>query len=225
MTCCVVGLLIFAGVRWARRLLGSERNDMHAHCAPMATRPVPGGISEASLRPVLAKSPAVGHKASIGLFLYFAAGIGVYLVAVMVLLWTGAAQSVGAPLAWVLRTGCYLGLLLAAVCLSRPRQRLDARKRAGWALIAVGAAIFELGVLDMHLFGVIQIAHGNPLWDIAFHNVGAGLSRHLFAAARGRWTQCDLEPIVEIDPDERATVGVGLRRSANASNPIGASRN
>ena len=176
MTCCVVGLLIFAGVRWARRLLGSERNDMHAHCAPMATRPVPGGISEASLRPVLAKSPAVGHKASIGLFLYFGAGIGVYLVAVMVLLWTGAAQSVGAPLAWILRTGCYLGLLLAAVCLSRPRQRLDARKRAGWALIAVGAAIFELGVLDMHLFRVIQIAHGNPLWDIVFHNVGPALA-------------------------------------------------
>lgn len=80
------------------------------------------------------------------------------------------------PLAWVLRTGCYLGLLLAAVCLSRPRQRLDARKRAGWALIAVGAAIFELGVLDMHLFGVIQIAHGNPLWDIVFHNVGPALA-------------------------------------------------
>jgi hypothetical protein len=176
MTCCVVGLLIFAGVRWARRLLGSAPTEMHAHFAPMASRPAPGEVPEASRRPVRAESPAVAREAPAGLFAYFAAGIAVYLIALMVLLWTGAAQSVGGPLAWVVRTGCYLGLLLAAVRLSRPRQRLDARRGAAWALIAVGAAIFELGVLDMHLFGVIEVAHGNPLWDIAFHNFGPALA-------------------------------------------------
>jgi hypothetical protein len=107
---------------------------------------------------------------------YFAAGTALYLVAVMVLLWTRAAQSVGGTFAWVARTGCYLGLLLTAVGLSRSGQRLDAWRGVGWALIAVGAAIFELGLLDMHLFGVIQIAHGNPLWDIVFHNFGPMLA-------------------------------------------------
>jgi hypothetical protein len=125
---------------------------------------------------VLAASPALVRKEPVGLFQYFAAGIALYLVALMVLLWTGAAQSVGGPLAWGVRTGCYLGLLLVAVRLSRPRQRLDARRGAAWALIAVGAAVFELGVLDMHLFGVIEIAHGNPLWDIVFHNFGPALA-------------------------------------------------
>jgi hypothetical protein len=42
-------------------------------------------------------------------------------------------------------------------------------------------------------------------------------SWRLFAAARRRWAQCDLGSIVEIDLDERATVGVGRCRSANAA--------
>ncbi len=171
MTCCIVGLLILAVVRGARRVLGFGHDDISVLFAPTARRPPPGSTLTVSPGAVAEPKPAKPWPGT-RLFEYAAFGIAIYMVAVTVLLWTGAAQNTGSPLAWIVRTGFYIALILGAVRLARSSVRSDARRDASWMLIAIGAAFFEFSLLDMHAFGLIQIAHGDTSWDIVFHNFG-----------------------------------------------------
>ena len=45
----------------------------------------------------------------------------------------------------------------------------------GALLLVVGAVIFELGVLDMHVFGLYDF-EANRLWDFTFHAAGPALA-------------------------------------------------
>jgi hypothetical protein len=175
MACCIVGLLILVSVRRARWVLGFRRNDISVPFAPPARRPPPGGAPSLFPEPV-AEPHIAKRRPATGLFDYAALGMTIYVVAVTVLLWTGVAQNTGSPLGWIIRTGCYIALILAAVRLARSSVRSDTPRDASWMVIVIGAVFFEFGVLDMHAFGLIQIGHGDVLWDIVFHNFGPALA-------------------------------------------------
>jgi uncharacterized membrane protein len=42
-----------------------------------------------------------------------------------------------------------------------------------FALIGAGAAWLALGIVDMHVFALFELAHGRLLWDVAFHSSGS----------------------------------------------------
>ena len=43
---------------------------------------------------------------------------------------------------------------------------------AGTLLVIIGAVIFELGVIDMHVFRLFEIDHENIVGDMVFHSAG-----------------------------------------------------
>jgi hypothetical protein len=169
MTCCILGLLILMTVGRLRRAVGGGAPTPMLF-APVAQRPAPGQPMAA---PVIAES---GAPASAAVFGYAAFGMALCLVAVPVLAWTGALENTGSAAMWLLRGACYVALIAIAVLLSRSVPVFRNIRGAGWLLVVLGAVIFETGVLDMHLFGIIGVDHSNLLGDFVFHNVGPALA-------------------------------------------------
>lgn len=165
MTCCIVALLILSVVGRVRRAFG--RADAPMLFAPVARRPAPGQTLTAPV-PAGAEPP----PATAVVFRYAAAGIAGCLVAVPLLVWAGVLENTGSPARWLLRAASYLTLIAVALMLSRAVPLGRTARGTGWLLIAVGAVVFETGVLDMHVFGLIEADHESLLGDIVFHNVG-----------------------------------------------------
>lgn len=175
MVCCLTFGALLAVFRRTWLLLTGRRPERVARFAPVAYRPAPG-------EPMPAMCPQEALPAAIPLMRWAAAGVVLYLVAVGVLLWLEVAGSEASAAVWVLRTALYLAVLLLALRLARssiPRERL-----APWALITVGLVCFELGILDMHLFALLEI--GSPLGDLAFHGlpVAAALAGAILLPSR-----------------------------------------
>lgn len=169
MTCCVIGLLILAIVGRFRRAVG--RAEAPALFAPVAQRPVPGQTLVAPM-PAEPEPP----QGSAAVFRYAASALALCLVAMPVLVWAGLLENTGSLGMWLLRVACYLALIAVAVVLSRSLAGLRNARGTGWRLLVTGAVLFEAGVMDMHVFGVIKVEHGNSLADIIFHNVGPVLA-------------------------------------------------
>ena len=174
MTCCIVGLLIMMAVGRVRRALGGapSDDDISTLFAPVARRPAPGDESPVPAAPVHADHAAP----AVTVFRYAAVGIGLCLIAAPVLVWTGFAVNTAALQTWLLRSALYLAVILAAVVLGRTAAVLRAPKGAGALLIVVGVIVFELGLVDMHVFGLFDIEAGGLVGDMVFHNVGPALA-------------------------------------------------
>jgi hypothetical protein len=180
MTCCIVGLLILMAVGRIRRALGHGETTMLF--APVAQRPAPR-LAETG-PPATAQRPSAGlvdvdrglRADSVAVFRYAAVGIALCLIAAPALVWSGAAVNTGSAAAWLLRSCLYLVIIVAAVGLGRSAVVLRAPRGAGSLLIVVGVIAFELGLIDMHVFGLFDFVGTNVLPDLVFHNAGPVLA-------------------------------------------------
>lgn len=174
MTCCIVGLLIMMAVGRLRQAIGGARGDAEVLFAPVAHRPGPG---EQRLAPAAAVPDHTGyhHKpASASLFQYAAVGIALSLVLAPVLVWIGVAVNTTGLQIWILRSGLYLTVLVAAVAFGRTVVVLRVPRGAASLLIVAGVIVFELGLADMHVFRLFDI--DGLTGDMVFHNVGPALA-------------------------------------------------
>lgn len=176
MTCCIVGLLIMMAVGRIRRALGGGARDADVVFAPVARRPAPGQVL-----PGLPALPLPGCEpapvpAGAPIFRYAAVGIALCLIAAPALVWTGVAVNAAAVQTWLVRSALYLAVIIAAVVLGRTATVLRAPAGAASLLIVVGVIVFELGLIDMHLFRLFDIAAGGLLGDMIFHNAGPALA-------------------------------------------------
>lgn len=162
MTCCIVGFLILAAIGRTRRLFG--RGQASALFAPMAQRPAPG-------QKVAAIATATQPRQGGPVLAYCALGIAFCLVGTPTLVFAGSAQNTGSMWMWLLRSGIYLGVIVAALRLRRSVAIWSAPRGVGTLLIIVGSVIFELGFLDMHVFRLFSLG-GNLLAGLVFHNIG-----------------------------------------------------
>jgi len=173
MTCCIVGLLIFAVVGRARRAFGGGASDTTTLFAPVAQWPAPGQAVAASM---VAGIDADRPPKTAAVFRYCALGIAICLIATPTLVFSGVMENTGAPALWLLRSSCYLALMVVLIKLGRSATILRAYRGVGTLLMVVGAVIFELGVIDMHVFRLFEIHHGNSMGDLVFHNAGPALA-------------------------------------------------
>lgn len=169
MTCCIVGLLILSVVNRIRRAVGG-RVEEPALFAPVARRPAPG---ETVLQPV-AVAPAELPQPPVDspVLRYCALAIALCLVVYPLLAYTGKVDNTGSVLAWALRSGLYVAAAVAALSLSRSGPVWRATRGAGTLLIVAGAVVFELGMLDMHVFRLFAVDSSNILALMVFHNAG-----------------------------------------------------
>lgn len=168
MVCCIVGLVVLVVVGRVRRLLGLTRSGGEVVLfAPVASRPAPGQAPALESAPVAEAVPGV-----VSVLRYCALAVAVCLVGVPLLVLGGVVQNTGSAAAWLARSACYLGVILAAVVFSRSIPVWRAPRGAGTLLIVLGAVVFELGVLDMHAFGLFDFAGDDLVGDMVFHNLG-----------------------------------------------------
>lgn len=192
MICCIVGLLILTTVGRLRRLVGLRTGENTVLFAPVAQRPAAGQAVFAPAAPATEPAePAVApRRPDPNVFGYAGTGVAVGLVAGPLLVWSGAAENTGSTADWLLRGLCYLAVIVVAAMLSRSASIWRLPRGAGPLLIVVGAVIFEIGLLDMHVFGILAMhdhagnmpghthgaVHANMLADMIFHGVGPALA-------------------------------------------------
>lgn len=168
MTCCIVGLFILAVVGRVRRAVGLAPDEEQSLFAPVAQRAAPGQT--------LAAACAAGSTArptGAPVFRYAALAVALCLTVVPLLAWAGVVENTGSTPTWAARGVCYLLLIALAVTLSRG-PFWPTRRGVGWLLVVAGAVIFETGVLDMHVFRVVEVE--SLPGDMVFHNVGPALA-------------------------------------------------
>ena len=170
MTCCIVGLLIFAVAGRIRRVFGGGADDTSMLFAPVAQRPAPGQSMTAYVFGVV--DVGVDRPQTSVVLRYCSIGIALCLIGAPALVWSGFLVNTGSPASWLLRGGCYLVLAVVAFRLSRSVTIVRARSGAGTLLVIVGAVIFESGVIDMHVFRLFEIDHENIVRDMVFHSAG-----------------------------------------------------
>lgn len=195
MTCCIVGLLLLTVVGRLRRIFGGRAGEP-ALFAPVARRPA-AGQDPAAVAALNSEPAARMRPATANVLRYCTFGIIVCLVGVPVLVWTGALHNTGSATGWLLRCACYLAAVIAAAALSRSGTIWRAPAGVGTLLIVVGAVIFELSVIDMHIFGVIDIDPRDMLAYALFHNIGPVLAMVgglLLYGSMGRTATSDRSP-------------------------------
>jgi hypothetical protein len=94
------------------------------------------------------------------------------MIGTPVLVWAGTVQNTGSATGWLLRSACYLAVIVAAMALGRSGTIWRAPAGVGTMLIIVGAVVFELSIIDMHVFRVIDIDSRDILPYMLFHNIG-----------------------------------------------------
>ena len=170
MICCLVGLLILTVVGRLRRVVGLGRDPAPLVFAPVACRPAAGEAPRELIdRPGVDAGPP-----PVSVLRYAALAVAACLVGIPLLVICGVVENTGSATAWLLRSVCYLAVIVAAVMLSRSMSIWRASRGAGAMLIVAGAVVFETGVLDMHVFRIIEIE--NLTGDMVFHNVGPALA-------------------------------------------------
>lgn len=179
MTCCIVGLLIMMAAGRIRQAISgapSPHGDRDAEVlfAPVARRPGPGADRLAPAAAVPAHTDRDSRPAPASVFQYCAVGIALSLIVAPVLVWIGVAVNTAGVHTWLLRSGLYLAVIAAAVAFGRTAGVLRVPRGAASLLIVVGVMVFELGLADMHIFGLFDIE--GLTGDMVFHNVGPALA-------------------------------------------------
>ncbi len=213
MACCIVLSVLVAAVRRLWFALPGTGEAQDPGFAPPARRQVGGFAASAELQvatptEVEPSQTAVGGSAWRG----FAVASGSYALILPILAAAGAVTLSGSAVAWIGRSAL-LALLAAAALLAPARSAAGHRSTRAAdtnALCAAGAALWLWGLLDMHLFGLLEVAGGAAGWDIAFHAVGPLL------AAAGLWvvTRTDRDGRARrrhAVPPARAEIPVGAR--------------
>lgn len=189
MLCCVV-LLSFVGILFRRTAVddpfpprarrgvdGAVINVVAATSAAATTGTAPaspGGPAAPQRQPFAAACTSVLR--------WWAVGVVTYVAFLAVLLRTGAAEPIDdSGLHWFLRDLSFAVLAAAALVLAARRPTATRpppvatpfRGSTAFALIGAGAAWTVLGLVDMHVFMLFEIANGRLLPDAFFHGAGA----------------------------------------------------
>lgn len=173
MTCCILGLVVLAAIARVRRMFGARAVPAELF-APVARRPAPGETLPPA--PVVGGGPDLSVSEQSAVLGYCAAGIALVLVGTPALVGVGTVSNAGSVGQWLLRGGCYAVAIAAALALRRSTAIWRTPRGAGPALVIMGTIIFELGVLDMHVFGVIAIDSSNIVQMFVFHNIGPAVA-------------------------------------------------
>lgn len=178
MLCCVV-LLAFVGMVLRRRAADEPFPPPARSEAATQTR-----LARVNTEAEPPSHGAVNREAPMWpLFLRGAAlGVLVYVVAVTILQALGVIESAATSNAeWLARDAAFAvlalaGLLIAARGESDPTATTNshpAAARTAAALLIGGGVAWTLAALvDMHLFGMFEFAHGETLHGPVFHSVG-----------------------------------------------------
>lgn len=165
MGCCIAIAFVIAIAR--RALLGPARPEVAF--APPARRAAPGETLPIPASPVVAHAGGGGLSLVLGAVAVTAA---LYAGVVAALRWTGVAVSTAAPpVGWAGRDVAVAGIGIVAAVVAAIRYDGPATG-PGSALLWVGAAWFGLGLLDMHVFAVFEIAPGSVLANLVLHGLG-----------------------------------------------------
>ena len=172
MLCCLVLIVVVGCLRWLWFALPGTGHPQEPGFAPPARRAAPGDTPASSppvtatLRPRSIRSPIL-HGVAVG--------VAAYAVFVPMLGTVGIAQTLVPGFAmWVARDLALGALAVAGVMLAKAGPMLPRdRETAGWALLGAGAAWGPVGVIDMHVLGMFEIAHGAIGWDVVFHGLGS----------------------------------------------------
>ena len=111
-----------------------------------------------------------------------AASVVFYVVGVTVLILFGAAASDADAWTWLIRSTLFAAAAAAATQMrvgGAAAGSASVRELIACSLVAWGVTWFELGAVDMHLFGLFEVAGGSAFWDAVFHGSG------VLAAAAG----------------------------------------
>lgn len=171
MTCCIVGVLLTMAFGRIRRIFGGRPVPAAALFAPVAWRPAPGQSA-----PEVAAEPIAEVPRGTAVFGYCALAIALCLVAGPVLVLGGVLPNTGSPLSWVLRSALYGVAAAAAFALGRSTSIWQAPRGAGTLLVVLGAIVFELSLLDMHVFGLFAVPTSDVAAMMVFHNVGPAIA-------------------------------------------------
>lgn len=174
MTCCILGLFVLAVVSRIRRAFGG-RVEEPVLFAPVARRAAPGQTAPEPEPAFTGADEALRSQRS-PVLRYCALAIAICLVGYPLLARTRSVQDTGSALAWVTRSLLYLAAFVAAAMLSRSSIIWQAPSGLGALLIVVGAVVFELGMLDMHVFRLFAVDSSNIATLMVFHNAGPGLA-------------------------------------------------
>lgn len=110
------------------------------------------------------------------MLLYCVWAITVCLVGYPLLAFIGTLDNRGSLLDWALRSALYLAAVAAAIRLKSSGPVWLAPRGVGAMLIVAGAVVFELGMLDMHVFRLFAVDRSNILALMVFHNAGPALA-------------------------------------------------
>lgn len=176
MTCCILGLFVLAVVSRIRRAFGG-RVEEPVLFAPVARRAAPGQTApepEPAFAGAGADDTLPSQRSPV--LRYCALAIAICLVGYPLLARAGAVVDTGSTLTWVTRILVYLAAFVAAAMLSRSSIIWQAPSGLGALLIVVGAVVFELGMLDMHVFRLFAVDSSNIATLMVFHNAGPALA-------------------------------------------------
>lgn len=172
MLCCLALIVVVGCLRWLWFALPGTGHPQEPGFAPPARRAAPGD-TPASSPPVTAtrRPRSIRRPILHGV----AVGVAAYAVFVPMLGAVGIAQALVPGFAmWVARDLALGALAVAAVMLAKAGPMLPRdRETAGWALLGAGAAWGPVGLIDMHVLGMFEIAHGSMGWDVVFHGLGS----------------------------------------------------
>jgi hypothetical protein len=182
MLCCVVLLAIVGLV-----VRGRVADDPFPPTARWTPGADDGPARAVTTATVAGERPAPTHAKSrrgalrpetAAVLRWSAMGVLVYVAAITAMLAAGVAEATDdSALHWYARDLVFaLMAALAVIAAARGRrtQRAvdSAVNQTAWALIGVGAAWAALGLVDMHLLWLFEVAHGQLLWDAVFHGAG-----------------------------------------------------
>ncbi len=166
MLCCVV-LLSIVGIVFKRK----QADDPFP---PPARRGIDGTAAayRPTARPIIHAATATAARATT--FRWFAFGVVAYVAMVTALLGVGAGESIeGSGSRWFVRDLTFA--ILAGVAMSiaaRGPAVCPVDRRLALVLIGAGTAWTVLGLIDMHVLMLFEIAGGWMLPDVVFHAVG-----------------------------------------------------
>lgn len=176
MACCAIAVLVIGMLRACWHRLPGVPDPVEVGFAPVARRAAPGSAApDAPVRPASAPSLAPAAVALV----FVALGTVTYAAMVLALVGAGWAHSTGSGAAWSVRSALLVALALASVIAAarwaQPRRSGPARLGRAAMLWGTGSAWWTLGIVDMHVFGLVEVGGGSLAADVAFHGAGAVL--------------------------------------------------
>lgn len=175
MGCCIAVALVIALVRGAWFRVFPARRPPDAGFAPPAWRAAPG-LGDVASGPVRTREPVPPTGSRLSMALGAAAVTTALYAGITALLWsTGLAhQLTDDGLTRPLRDVLVAGFGITAVVTAAVLYRGPVPQPAGRGAVLTGAGLTwtGLGLLDMHVFGVLHLDHGAVAAASVFHGVG-----------------------------------------------------